>query len=274
MVSVQQVREALSYDVARYGDGSNVLLSNVVADGRRLRRTSTTRRIAGGVTALAVGGAGAFALVAGPAAASSWALAPAPDQVNQRIVEIVEDQLPAGVDVADVHLEAYVSPPPGQGSPEAGGIPLPRSRWSNADAWRATITLDTGATVQVFLGHSGGETEGDSAASCGADVDAGYYTVCDADSVTRQGEDVEVIWREGTADRTADGMLYGPGTLVAPDGEPVPASTPVVTHEFETQPGGDFLVSVQEISPGNTRPTLDRDTIADIALNPELLNAQ
>lgn len=274
MVSEQQFREALNHSVARHGDGGNVLLSDVVADGRRRRRTSTVRRVAGGVTALAIGGGGAFALAAGPAAASSWELEPAPDQVNQRIVEIVQDRLPAGVDVTDSDLKAYATPSPGQGSPEAGGIPLPLSKWSQAEAWRATFTLDTGATVQVFLGHAKSETEGDAAGSCVADVDAGFYTVCDADSVTRQGEDVEVTWREGTADQTADGMLYRPGTLVAPEGEPTPASTPVTTHELETQPGGDFLVSIQEITPESTASSLDRDAMADIALDAELLDAQ
>lgn len=274
MVTEQQFREALNNDVARHGDGSNVLLSDVIVAGRRRRRTSTVRRVAGGVTALAIGGGGAFALAAGPAAASSWELAPAPEEVNQRIVQVVEDRLPAGTDVTDVDLKAYSTPPPGQGSPGAGGVPLPRSKWGQAEAWRASITLDTGATVQVFLGHAKSETEGDAGANCVADVAAGAYTVCDADSVTRQGEDVDVIWREGAADQTADGMLFRPGTLEAPDGESMPASTPVTTHELETQPGGDFLVSILEISPEDTAPTLDRDAMADIALDAELLDAQ
>jgi hypothetical protein len=274
MVTEQQLRDTLHHDVDHYGDGSNVLLSDILAEGRRRRRTSIARRAAGGVTALAVGGSAAFALASTPAAAASWTLAPAPEHVNQRIVELVEEQLPSGVGVSEVDLVAYTDPAAGQGSAEPGGIPLPPARWSDADAWRATLTLDTGTTIQVFLGHAEGETEGDADASCDAGVEAGAYTVCDAESVHRQGEDVDVIWREGSADRSPDGTLHGPGTLVAPDGAAAVPSTPVVTRELESQPGGDFLVSVLEITPSTGAPLLDRGVMADIALDAELLDVR
>ncbi|GAA1761995.1 hypothetical protein GCM10009795_005530 [Nocardioides hankookensis] len=273
MITEQQLRDTLRSELARHGDGSNVQLSNVIAGGRRRQRATAVRRTACALAALVVTGGG-FALASVPAAADSWQLAPAPEQVNQRIVEIVEARLPAGISVNDVDLKAYADPAPGQGSPEPGGLPLPRSQWSEADAWLAKLTLDTGAEVQVFLGHAEGETEGDAAATCATDVAAGVYSVCDAGSVSRQGENVAVIWREGFAELAGDGTLYGPGTLVAPDGTAAPSSTPVSTHGLESHPGGDFLISVQELDPQGSSPSLDREAMADIALSAELLEAQ
>lgn len=273
-MNTDQLRHALETDIARYGDGSNIELSTVVARGRSRRRTSRSRRVVGSVAAMAVGGGAAFALAAGPAAATEWTLAAAPEQVNQQIVDLIEAELPAGTAVAGIDLAAFKDPEPGQGSDAPGGIRLAEQDWGQADAWRATVRLASGGQVVVSLGHARGETEGDAAANCKADLAEGYYDVCDAGTVTRQGEDVEKIWRTSAREFVAaDGTLYG-ADAVPSDGPDLPDSTSVTVQELEAQPGGAFLVTAYEITPEGEEPVLDQAALADIALAEELLDAR
>lgn len=269
MTTENALKHALVRDIDRVGDGSAVQIATIIESGRRRRRNRNVRRGAGALATLAMTAGGALAFGAtGPAAAATWSLTPAPDQVNARIVELVKQELPAGTTIASMELTAYEQPPAGQGSPEAGGIPLPRPAWDRADAWRAVVDLGSGRSINVFLGHAQGEVEGDAAASCRADVAAGNDEVCDPGTVQSQGQDVDVVWSEGTAERMSDGTLWGPN---AQDGEH--DGTPVTTRSLESHPGGDFLVAITEESPAGQAPLLDRHAMAGIALDRALLAA-
>jgi hypothetical protein len=270
--STDQLRQAMKVDLMRYGDGSGISPSRIIQDGRRRqRRTSRARRVAAGCTALAAVGGGAFALVSTPAAAASWSLAAPPDQVNQRLVDLVEDQLPDGVSVTDVELSAFTQPGPGEGSPEAGGVPLPRGRWSEADAWLAVLHTDSDATIRVFLAEDGADSEGDEQAFCEADVAAGYYDACEVTALSRNGQDVDATWREFSATRTNDGILHLSGVSLPPGSEEELDPVAVEVREFEANPGGDVVIDVYEATPEGSSQILDESAIADIVFDTSLL---
>jgi hypothetical protein len=269
----EQLQQAFKQDIARYGDGSGIDPAEIVAAARRLSRAEKMRRGIGGVAALAVAGGGAFAFASAPAAAADWTLSPAPDRVNERIVELVKDQLPTGVAVSDLEMEAFAKAKPGQKDLDGLGIALPRSKWSEADAWATTVELDSGVKISVTLAHSRGETEGDAKALCAEILADGNVEVCDAGTTSRRDQAVDTVWREGPADRTADGFVWGPGELAKIYPDDTPASTAVRDASFEAQPGGDFVIRVSQISPVGTEPVLDAEAMADVALNRGLLHA-
>lgn len=267
----EHLRLAIKDEIARYGDGSTISPSHIIASAQRRRKISKVRRAAGGLTALTVAAGGAFALASAPAAATDWKLSVAPEQVNQRIVQLVEDQLPADAKVTGLKMKAYAKAKPGQKDLDGFGIPLPRSEWSKADSWYTTVELSSGVELGVLLGHAAGETEGDPEALCAELLAGGDLDVCDAGSISRQDQSIVTMWRDGRGDRSANGDLWGAGTLITLYGDEAPASSPVSIREFEAQPGGDFFIHVQLVTPEGSAPLLDQTAMADIALNEDLL---
>lgn len=255
-------------------------LDQTLAAGRARRRRRGVLRgaVATGLGCVLVVG---LAVVTGTddsdrAGDPQWALALPPEEVNQHIVDMVRGQLPAGADVTDVDMRAY-GPDPDPDTGQAIGstedpAPLPRSDWDQAVSWSVHVELGDGHFVSVELFHAAGETEGDADTTCRQDLRAGSYQECEVSTDVSTG--ALTIYRLAAARQISPngGWYVGEPSSFDPD-------RLWFLSEVEVQPGGDFLVRVEEGVKAPERAiamaamALSRADLAAIAVDDGLLSA-
>lgn len=262
-------------------------LDDTLRSGRRRRLRRGAGRVVGGAALAVAAVAAVTGIVATwpaeePTSGESvpqWSVGLPPEDVNERIVDLVTEQLPAGVALDSVLLEAFPAPRPCvEGEPcevEAVGPgaddrALPRERWDEAAAWVVTITLEGGQQVGVELFHAAGETDGDVAETCAQDLRQEVYLVCeagtDADSGATTVSRLAALVPDGAGWELADPQRVGPERLW-------------FEQQLEVQPGGDFVIRVAERVQAPDRDQaeqdwlLDQQALAAIGLDGDLVEA-
>jgi hypothetical protein len=164
------------------------------------------------------------------------------------------------------------------------GDRLSRSEWDRADIWRVTAHLPGGHRVMVVLDHAQGETEGVSRSQCAADLAEGFHTLCKVGSATASGRTLTTLETRSGALRRVQLAPVGevPGGDAfegVEDPSTVRPDKRYYDHDYEVQPGGDFLVNVSELVRAPTPDAAQQEMVLDtaamraIALDPRLITA-